>query len=96
MPVGYETVDIYSLDFEEFLWAKLDVQRNIVRSYENDMVKYAEGKNKAFIKECFESIPRQLAKENKKFQFSSIKKGGTAQKYSSGSKMQELLDVVIT
>lgn len=56
----------------------LTLQRDIVRSYEDDMVKYAEDKDKVLIKECFESIPRQLAKENKKFQYSVVKKGGTA------------------
>ncbi|MBR0191183.1 MAG: ATP-binding protein [Thermoguttaceae bacterium] len=60
----------------------LNLQRNIVRSYEDDMVKYAENKDKSLIKECFESIPRQLAKENKKFQYSLIKKGGTASRFA--------------
>ena len=39
------------------------------------MVKYAADEDKARIRECFESIPRQLAKENKKFQYSVVKKG---------------------
>ena len=59
----------------------LSIQRNIVRSYEDDMVKYAESKDKSLIKECFESIPKQLSKENKKFQYSTVKKGGTASKF---------------
>lgn len=120
VPVGSETViDMYPLDFEEFLWANgisepviamlqkaldaetpvpemlhsrmkqlllqyavvggmpdavqtfvdskqmdevLRIQRDIVRSYEDDMVKYAEKQDKSRIKECFQSIPRQLAK----------------------------------
>lgn len=140
VPVGAETVlDMYPLDFEEFLWANgmespliemlkknletetpvpealhgrmkqlllqyvvvggmpdvvqtfvdtkqmdevLRIQRDIVRSYEEDMVKYAERKDKSCIKECFQSIPKQLGKENKKFQYSVIKKGGTASKYA--------------
>ena len=140
IPVGSETViDMYPLDFEEFLWANgievpiiemlnnnlemetpipealhkrmrqlllqytvvggmpdvvqtfintkqmdevLQVQRDIIRSYEDDMVKYAEKKDKANIKECFQSIPKQLSKENKKFQYSVIKKGTTASKYA--------------
>ncbi len=139
IPVGSETViDMYPLDFEEFLWANqieepiiallkksleaeapvpealhhrmkqlllqytvvggmpeavqefvntkqmdevLRIQRDIVRSYEDDMVKYAEKKNKSRIKECFQSIPKQLSKENKKFQYSVVKKGSTASKY---------------
>lgn len=139
IPVGSETViDMYPLDFEEFLWANeidaklidslkrylddavpvpealhqrmkqlllqytvvggmpdvvqtfvntkqmdevLQMQRDIVRSYEDDMVKYAEKADKSKIKECFQSIPKQLSKENKKFQYSVIKKGSTASKY---------------
>lgn len=59
----------------------LALQRDIVRSYEDDMVKYAEDKDKPLIKECFQSIPKQLSKENKKFQYSVVKKGGTASKF---------------
>ena len=139
IPVGSETIiDMYPLDFEEFLWANgiaepviellkknldaetpvpealhqrmrqlllqyavvggmpeavqtfvdtrqmndvLRIQRDIIRSYEDDMVKYAEKKDKSRIKECFQSIPKQLNKENKKFQYSVVKKGSTASKY---------------
>lgn len=59
----------------------LALQRDIVRSYEDDMVKYADDKDKSLIKKCFQSIPKQLSKENKKFQYSIIKKGGTASKF---------------
>ncbi|MDO4488104.1 MAG: ATP-binding protein [Eubacteriales bacterium] len=58
----------------------LQLQRDIVRSYKDDMVKYAEKNDKANIKQCFESIPKQLAKENKKFQYSVVKKGATSSK----------------
>lgn len=57
-----------------------DIQRNIVRSYLDDMVKYAEKKDKALIRECFMSIPAQLSKENKKFQYSLAVKRGTAKR----------------
>ena len=140
IPVGYETViDMYPLDFEEFLWANditdpvidllreslinrtpvpealhnrmrqlmlqytvvggmpdavqtfvdtkqmnevLRIQRDIIRSYEDDMVKYAERKDKSLIKECFQSIPNQLSKENKKFQYSVVRKGSTSSKFA--------------
>ncbi len=62
--------------------AVLQIQRNIIYSYEDDMVKYASRKDKANIRECFESIPRQLSKENKKFQYSTVKKGATSSKYA--------------
>ena len=59
----------------------LKLQRDIVRSYEDDMVKYATQKDKPLIKACFQSIPKQLSKENKKFQYSTVKKGTTASTY---------------
>ena len=57
------------------------VQRNLITEYEEDMVKYAEDADKPRIRECFESIPKQLTKENKKFQYSLVKKGGRASQY---------------
>ncbi len=60
----------------------LGIQRDIVRAYEDDMVKYADRTDKSHIKECFQSIPRQLSKENKKFQYAVIKKGSTAARYA--------------
>ena len=140
IPVGYETIiDMYPLDFEEFLWANgiseaiigkliecldniqpvpeaihqkmrqlilqytivggmpsvvntfvnthnmgrvLAEQRGIVAEYEEDMVKYASDADKPRIRECFESIPRQLSKENKKFQYSTIRKSAKASQYA--------------
>ncbi|MCD8156231.1 MAG: ATP-binding protein [Clostridiales bacterium] len=77
MPDAVQTfVDTKQMD------AVLQIQRDIVRSYEDDMVKYAERKDKSKIKECFQSIPKQLSKENKKFQYSVIKKGSTASRYA--------------
>lgn len=76
MPDAVQTfVDTKQMD------AVLCIQRDIVRSYEDDMVKYAERKDKSRIKECFQSIPKQLSKENKKFQYSVVKKGSTAAQY---------------
>ncbi len=60
----------------------LTIQRDIVHSYEDDMVKYASNPDKSKIKECFQSIPKQLSKENKKFQYSVVSKGAKASKYS--------------
>lgn len=60
----------------------LRIQRDIVRAYEDDMVKYAPATDKPLIKQCFQSIPRQLAKENKKFQYSLAKKGSTAARFA--------------
>lgn len=139
-PVGYvEHLEMYSLDFEEFLWANgineqsiqnlkmyfdkkekipeaihekmmelfkeyiivggmprvvtefitthnfakvLKMQKNIILDYEDDIAKYAEGNEKTKARACFLSIPKQLAKEYKKFQYSVVEKRSTAKKYA--------------
>ena len=58
-----------------------NAQRNLIAGYEEDMVKYADEADKPRIRECFESIPRQLAKDNKKFQYSAVRKGGRSSQY---------------
>ena len=60
----------------------LDVQRGIVETYKADMLKYARQEDKSRIRECFDSIPAQLAKENKKFQYSVIRKGARSSHYA--------------
>jgi len=55
--------------------------KSILKEYRDDMVKYAPDKDKPHIRECFNSIPKQLAKENKKFQYNKVKPGGRAETY---------------
>lgn len=139
IPVGSEDiVEMYPLDFEEFLWANaLSIEviealkkfyreekpvnsgihiamkqllnlyvaigglpdavnsflstnnmnevskahKAILKEYRDDMVKYAPDRDKAHIRECFNSIPKQLAKENKKFQYNKVKPGGRSETY---------------
>ena len=59
----------------------LQKQRDIINGYRDDMIKYASNEDKAKIRECFDSIPRQLSKEYKKFQYSVISKNARASKY---------------
>ena len=72
----------------------LNMQRDIVRSYEDDMIKYANQKDKSHILECFQSIPKQLSKENKKFQYSVVKKGSTASKYAGSLQWIEDAEII--
>ena len=60
-----------------------DIQQKIVDSYTADMAKYAQMSEKVKIKACYDSIPAQLAKENKKFQYKIVKRGGTANIFGS-------------
>ena len=152
VPVGYEQiVEMYPLDFEEFLWANNvsddiinalkhclaeeipvpegihvamktllnryvavgglpaavnalletnnmnvvnEVWKSILKEYRSDMVKYADDKDKAHIRACFNSIPKQLAKENKKFQYSKVKEGGRGVLYRDSLQWLEDADII--
>lgn len=65
------------------------VQRRIVNDYLNDMAKYAAAGDKIKARECFSSIPVQLAKDNKKFQYNVVKKGYNARHYDSSLRWLE-------
>ncbi len=56
----------------------IDLQKAILESYKNDITKYCELSYAPKIIATFDSIPIQLAKENKKFQYKLIQKGGTS------------------
>ena len=58
-------------------------QEKIIASYLDDIAKHASTSEKPKARACYLSIPNQLAKENKKFQFSVVEKGGTARKFDS-------------
>jgi len=51
-----------------------NIQRRIIAGYRADVRKYANGLDPMRIVSVFESIPAQLAKENKKFQLSYVAK----------------------
>ncbi|HKM21982.1 MAG TPA: hypothetical protein VJZ01_08070 [Lachnospiraceae bacterium] len=54
------------------------VQNEILNNYLADMAKYADNTSSVKIRACFNSIPAQLTKENRKFQYKVVQKGGTA------------------
>ena len=60
----------------------LDVQEQIRLDYEEDVRKYAEGIDQAKIIRVYRSIPAQLAKENKKFQFNKVEKNARSREYT--------------
>ena len=57
--------------------AVADIQNRILNEYIADMAKYADPATCIKIRACYESIPAQLAKENHKFQYSVVQKGGS-------------------
>lgn len=56
----------------------VDYQKAIIESYRNDITKYCDTSDAHKIIATFDSIPIQLAKDNKKFQYKLIQKGGTS------------------
>ena len=60
----------------------LEIQGQIRLDYEEDVRKCAEGLDQAKIISVYRSIPAQLAKENKKFQFSIIDKKARSREYT--------------
>ena len=148
VPTGYESfLTLYSLDFEEFLWAEgysadaiadlrncfvneekvdtvinnkyeelfkeyiviggmpevvsgycvdhdfnkaLVTQEQILENYRFDISKHAKGAEKEKVRACYDAIPMQLAKELKKFQYSTVEKGTTSKKY--GGSIKWLID----
>ena len=57
------------------------IQRDIVRQYEGDFGKHIDSHTLPRIRLVWDSIPMQLAKENKKFFFCQIKKGARSSEY---------------
>lgn len=71
----------------------LKIQRDIIDNYLDDIAKYAKESEKAKARECFLSIPKQLSKDYKKFQYSLVEPGGTARKF--GGSLMWLYDAGI-
>lgn len=59
------------------------VVKEIYSNYLNDLPKYATNSETFKNKECFESITRQLFKENKNFKYSEVEKGKDSKYFGS-------------
>ena len=55
-----------------------EIQNMILAAYTADMAKYASAGESTKIRNAYLSMPAQLARENKKFQYKLIRKGATA------------------
>lgn len=73
----------------------IKVSKRIVNDYYNDMAKYGENSEKIKTRECYDSLPLQLAKDNKKFQYSVIRKGYNARYFGSSLKWLEEAHLII-
>ena len=63
---------------ENKIISTLDVQAGILLDYQRDMTKYADNSLSNKIIASFDSIPVQLAKDNQKFQYKVVSRGGTS------------------
>lgn len=59
------------------------VLSNILMSYENDFAKHADPTDVPKIQLIWDSLPSQLARENKKFLYSAVKDGARAREYEN-------------
>lgn len=73
-----------SLYFENNSLADADRKiRDILNDYRYDIAHYAAADVKIKAEECYFSLPNQLSKDNHKFKYSIVEKGGTARKFGS-------------
>lgn len=66
------------------------IQKDILAAYTMDISKHAPKESVIRISQVWNSIPSQLAKENKKFIYGAVKKGARAREYESA--IQWLID----
>ena len=59
----------------------LEMQKQILLDYEEDIVKYANGLDQGKILNVYRKIPAFLANENKKFQISKVENGARSREY---------------
>ena len=63
------------------LAAAVRVNRNLANDYRVDIAHYADSRTKIKAQECFDSLPNQLAKDNKKFRYNLVRQGYNARFY---------------
>ena len=72
-----------------------NTQNEIASNYVADMAKYASAADTVKIRACYNSIPAQLAKENKKFQYKVVQRGGSASIFGEAIEWLSLAGVVL-
>ncbi len=77
------------MEFKDFGRVQ-EIQDKILASYADDIFQHAKGAEKVKVRKCYDSIPRQLARENKKFKYSEVESKATARKF--GDSIQWLHD----
>jgi len=79
-----EAVNDYIKCNKDLLSFDSEIPKTIIEMYKADMNKYTHNKNETIkIEKAYNSIPSQLAKENKKFQYSIIELSANKRKYET-------------
>lgn len=74
-----EAVQAFADDAE---WSEIrKIQHEILRGYEDDFSKHAEGILVERLRQVWRSVPSQLSRENKKFVFGLVREGARAREY---------------
>jgi len=60
-----------------------EAQEHIKNSNLDDIARYAAKTEKPKVRACYLSLPSQLARENKKFKYSEVERGGSARKFGN-------------
>lgn len=72
-----------------------NVQNEIMNNYIADMAKYAVAEEAVKIRAAFHSVPTQLAKDNKKFQYKVVRRGGSSSMFGASIDWLEQSGVVL-
>jgi hypothetical protein len=59
------------------------------------MAKYASAADTVKIRECYDSIPAQMAKENRKFQYKVVRRGGSSSIFGASIEWLKLAGIVL-
>ena len=70
------------------------IQADILAEYQDDISKHAKGREKQYVRMCYDAVPKQLAREIKKFQYSTVEKGQTRRKFGGSIKWLKDANIV--
>jgi predicted AAA+ superfamily ATPase len=71
-----------------------EIQEEIIKSFVLDFAKHAPASDIPKLTQIWDSLPRHLARENKKFVFSAVKKGARARAYENALTWLEDADLI--
>lgn len=83
MVVGGMPEVVYHFIHKHNFKAVIRLQKAIIRAYERDIDKYLKKTDRRKVRQCLNSLPAQLIKEYKKFQYGVVEDKGNARKFES-------------